>query len=265
MKNKFTYNNWDAFCKKLAENDVISVPVCEMKHRTRIVLKHDVESSPKKAMKIAAIEAKYGHRGTYYFQHNLLKHTGILRQIMEMGHEVSYHYDTLDNNKGNLELARIEFEDKLNQFRSLGFECFTVCQHGNPLIERNGYYSNRDLFRNTNISDELNVKDIMVGFEDAMGFKIEYFSDAGFSLNRIINHEMSDISYLKEAANMNDFYEKYNNVIISIHTHRYMKSSVLFQLRKILFSIMKRSVRILVRVPILRKILTRFNFMSKRI
>jgi len=58
-----------------------------------------------------------------------------------MGHEISYHYDVLDSSHGDMEKAIDEFENNKQRFEELGFALKTVCQHGNPVVERVGYTS----------------------------------------------------------------------------------------------------------------------------
>lgn len=64
----FIYEKWDRFCSKLKEYDLISIPACDVfgNQKKYVVLKHDVETNASKAYKIAQIEYKYGHRGSYY-------------------------------------------------------------------------------------------------------------------------------------------------------------------------------------------------------
>lgn len=61
-------------------------------------MKHDVETNPIKALKLAFIENKYSLVGTYYIQANLLnsdKNVAVLKRIQKLGHEVTYHHDVM--------------------------------------------------------------------------------------------------------------------------------------------------------------------------
>lgn len=109
----FVYDSWDRFCKKLKDSGRLSVPASEVRSDMQefIVLKHDIESAVEKAYKLAEIEQKYGHRGSYYAHVYLLeneKNIVLLKKMQEMGHEISYHYDVMDSNKGDINKANIE-------------------------------------------------------------------------------------------------------------------------------------------------------------
>ena len=71
----FLYRNWEKFSQKLDEAGIHSVTaecVTESRAESFLILKHDVETNPQKALEIAKIENKYGHRGVYYVQGYLL-------------------------------------------------------------------------------------------------------------------------------------------------------------------------------------------------
>lgn len=61
----FVYSAWDKFCKDLYEKGIVSIPAKEVVSNmgTYLVLKHDIENTVSRALKLAQIEAKYGHRG----------------------------------------------------------------------------------------------------------------------------------------------------------------------------------------------------------
>ena len=117
----FTYKKWDDFCKKLNERGRRSIPACEVfgNDISYLVLKHDVETDVHRAYELAKIEKRYNHRGTYYVQSYLLndsENVKVLNEMQNMGHEISYHYDVMDSNKGDIENAIAEFEKNKNLF-----------------------------------------------------------------------------------------------------------------------------------------------------
>ncbi len=63
-----------------------SIPTREILASTAnyVVLKHDVETNVPKAYRLAAIEKKYGHRGSYYVQAYLLHDAANIRLLQEM-------------------------------------------------------------------------------------------------------------------------------------------------------------------------------------
>ena len=167
----FTYQHWDDFCRELAERDVRSIPTMEIQASSTnyVVLKHDVETNVPKAYRLATIEHKYGHRGSYYVQAYLLHDAAnirLLQEMQQMGHEISYHYDVMDSCKGDLDKAIKEFADNKQLFEKNGFVISTVCQHGNPVVERVGYTSNRDFFRSERVRALYpNITDVMVNLK----------------------------------------------------------------------------------------------------
>jgi len=113
-----------------------------------VLIKHDVETQVAKTVRIAEIEAEHGIKATYYVHAYLVAdHKQELVRIAEMGHEVSYHYDVLDANNGAMGLAAMEFQRSIDEFAEIGLAVKTVCPHGNPVLQRKGWSSNKDFFR----------------------------------------------------------------------------------------------------------------------
>ncbi len=277
----FVYKKWDDFCKKLCNQDVSSITCSEYlvdnSEGRKFVLKHDVETKPERALCMAQIENKYGHRGSYYVQAYLLKdekNIEILKKIQKLGHEVSYHHDVMDSNKGDIGKAVLEFENNIKLFNEHGFETVTVCQHGNPVIERVGYTSNRDFFRSSKVRELYpNVFDIMVNFPENVACKYDYYSDAGrkFKLiydpvnNDIVNSDDKNISY----KNLDELFENLlnsgNNFIISTHPHRWMSSAVKYILKDFLFKLVKSVAKIMMKIPLFKRIMSKYYYLAKKI
>ena len=168
----FVLKKWDRFCRKLSEKGMQSIPACEVTQAAGryLVLKHDVETNVYRAFQMAQIEKGYGHRGSYYVQAYLLndeRNVHLLKQMQKMGHEISYHHDVMDCCRGDLGAALCEFEKNRCKFVENGFAVQTVCQHGNPIIERVGYHSNRDFFRDAGVCRHyMDISDITVNFKE---------------------------------------------------------------------------------------------------
>ncbi len=63
-----------------------------------IILRHDVDKLPENSLKIARLEASLGIRGSYYFRTVPCSYNEeIIREIARLGHEVGYHYETMEN------------------------------------------------------------------------------------------------------------------------------------------------------------------------
>lgn len=276
---EFVYKNWDDFCKKLRGIGIQGTTAFDVyKNKALdkyVVLKHDVETKVQNAYEIAKIENKYGHKSSFYVQAYLLdskKNIALLKKIQLMGHEVSYHHDVMDSCKGDLELAIDEFNNNLKKFENLDFKITTVCQHGNPIIERSGYTSNRDFFRSSAVQNLYpNMADIMVDFKEKANTDYQYISDAGRKFNIIYDPINNDIinSNDKNIA-INDFdslldYVAEKNSIISIHPHRWVKYTAMYKLQGVIFSLIRAVAKAASKIPLLNKIMGRFYYLSKKL
>jgi len=66
-----------------------------------ILLRHDVDARKEHSLRFARIQHERGISGTYYFR--LVPESfdrGVIREIAEMGHEIGYHYETMDTAGG---------------------------------------------------------------------------------------------------------------------------------------------------------------------
>lgn len=272
----FIYSAWDSFCSDLKAKGIISIPAKEVTSELEyfLVLKHDIENTVSKAYKLAEIEHKYGHRGTYYAHAYLLddpQNVVFLQKMKEMGHEISYHYDVMDSNHGDLDGAIKEFEANRQRFEKLGFPIITVCQHGNPVVERVGYTSNRDFFRNSRVQALYpHVADIMVDYKEKYQTDYTYFSDAGrkFKLifdpinNDIINSDDKNIPYEDLDALLKALPSK---TIISTHPHRWTDCAVSYMVKEKAFMLIKCTAKLAMKVPVVKKIMSRYYYLAKKI
>lgn len=129
--------------------DFITNPIVEKK---TIVLRHDVDLIPENSLRFAKIQTNFGIKGTYYFRAVPESwNEKIMINIYEMGHEVGYHYETMDTayqvlNKGKkvsniksnavhyldlLDLAYEQFVINLEKMRTI-VPVSTICMHGSP-------------------------------------------------------------------------------------------------------------------------------------
>lgn len=276
----FVYEEWENFCRRLSDKAVYAVTAEYLLKRNSeqgfVVLKHDVETNPKKALKLALIEHKYGHKGTYYVQAYLLKqekNIKILRKIQDMGHEVSYHHDVMDSNAGDLKKAEIEFISNCELFRKNGFEIRTVCQHGNPIVKREGYHSNRDFFRNSEIENKFqDIAEIMVNYKARIKRAYMYISDAGYGWKLIFDPENNDIIDTEDKdikiATLEEvevYVDGKNSLILSVHPHRWSQNEFIANTRHKIFTLIKKNVKQVMRISVVKKILEKFYFLAKKI
>ncbi len=274
----FVYKKWDDFCKKLHSLGKISIPAAEVSGDARnyIVLKHDVETDVSRAYELAKIENKHGHRGSFYvhaYLFNDKKNISLLKKMQEMGHEISYHYDVMDSCHGNLDLAIEEFDANKQLFEKNGFPLKTLCQHGNPVVERIGYTSNRDFFRSERVQELYpDLSDIMVNFKEKHNTDYLYFSDAGrhFQLiydpinNDLVNSDDKNILYKDTEALLGALTPDSGN-IISTHPHRWESSAARYVIKTFIFKTVKTTAKILIKIPFMKKLMSRYYYLAKKI
>jgi len=276
----FIYKQWEDFCKQLNDEGINSVTALSVledkKNKPFLILKHDVETNPLKALRLAEIESKYYHHGSYYVQVYLLnneKNIRTLKKIQKLGHEVSYHHDVMDSNKGDLVKAKDEFHKNVSLFEEHGFQIKTVCQHGNPVIERDGYTSNRDFFRNSEIQEFFSeISEIMVDYKSRINADYKYISDAGYGWkviydpenNDVINNSDKDIS-LHDLDNVLKFIKQHGSVIISTHPHRWNSNLIKARAKDGIFKLIKATAKALLKIPYMKKFMGRFYYLAKKI
>ena len=274
----FTYKKWKSFCVGLREAGLRSIPANQVdaSGANYIVLKHDVETNVKRAYDIACIERDTGHCGSYYVQAYLLNqesNVALLKKMQAMGHEISYHYDVMDSCKGNIDLAIEEFEKNRTHFEECGFSIQTVCQHGNPIVERVGYTSNRDFFRSERVQKLYpSISDIMVNYKRAYSTEYRYFSDAGRCFKLIYDPLNNDI---EDTSDKDTLYSDLKQLllslngeggyIISIHPHRWMKSSFLYAMKTLIFRVIRFCAKLAIKVPFMKKIMSKYYYLAKKI
>ncbi|MCY1634883.1 hypothetical protein [Marinifilum sp. D737] len=273
----FAYSDWNFFCKELSKNKkqlLIANELSKLNEDNFVLIKHDVETNAKKALRIAKIESNYNIRSTYYVQSYLLNDESnleIFREIQDMGHEVTYHYDVLDSNNGDWTAAELEFDETLKKFKDLGFDVMTVCPHGNPVMNRNGWSSNKDFFRKKSIKEKYsNILDIVVDFPSLSKNKIAYVSDAGYRWNLITDIANNDNTEapnvpLKGIKGLVELLNKEQSLIISSHPHRWVKFRFLLLLRIYMFKVIRSTVNLLSRIPLVKRILSKFYFLAKKL
>jgi len=131
----------------------------QIKKDKLIILRHDVDLKPKNSLQTAIIENKLGIQGSYYFRmvpesYNV----DIIKQIADLGHEVGYHYETMDSAREKLKVKSKKLkEEEVEMLIDLAYEYFcvnleefrkiypvkTICMHGSP----KSAFDNRDIWK----------------------------------------------------------------------------------------------------------------------
>lgn len=138
----------------------------------RIILRHDVDLLPKNSLRLAEIQHQTGIYGTYYFR--IIPESfndSLIRDIALMGHEIGYHYETMDTCNGNVVMAYDEFCRNLEMFRKI-VPVETVCMHGSPLSK----FDNRAIWERF---DYKNLGIIAEPYFDIDFNKVCYITDTG--------------------------------------------------------------------------------------
>ncbi len=270
----FIYSVWDEICKEISKN-LNTITVNQILNQSTpkwIAIKHDVETNVAKAFEIAKIEAKYDIKATYYVQADLLdENYKLLQGISALGHEVTYHYDVLDANDGDIEKSIEEFLYNIKKFNKYGFNVQTVCPHGNPVIIRNGWNSNKDFFRDEKVVRLFpNILDMVVQLPKKLTYSYTYISDAGYGWKQIANIKDNDVINhgdlkIKDYKELLKIINTQESVVLSAHPHRWEKSSLKFLYNVYVFKVLRFTARQASSVPMLKKILSKYYYLAKKI
>ena len=123
ITNGYTFNTFEQYISEKSSN---------ADKKKCVVLRHDIDSRPKHALKLAIIENELGITASFYFR--IVRQSNqphIIEQIVEMGHELGYHYEDLSLSKGNFEVALSTFQQNLQYFNTY-YPIKTICMHGSP-------------------------------------------------------------------------------------------------------------------------------------
>ncbi len=152
------------------------IPLKEKPERYCLI-RHDVDRKPANALNMAILEHSMGIISTYYFRAKPQTFKPeIIKKIAELGHEIGYHYESLSDQNGNMDLAIKDFEENLLNFRKI-VPIHTVSMHGRPLKP----YDNRDIWRNPENHKLLKEKFKILGevYLDINYSDIAYINDTG--------------------------------------------------------------------------------------
>jgi hypothetical protein len=129
IDQSYTFQTFHQFLEKPAERVII--------------LRHDVDAMPGNSLRFAEIQHEQKVQGTYYFR--IIPSSfdeAIIRKIAALGHEIGYHYETMDTCKGDVSKAYIEFTGNLEIFRKIT-AVHTISMHGSPLSR----FDNRTIWK----------------------------------------------------------------------------------------------------------------------
>jgi hypothetical protein len=270
----FVHSEWEKICQELQKYHTIRADelLAQESNSSWVVVKHDVETQVSKALELAKIEARYGICATYFVQADLLEDGAkVLQEIAQLGHEVTYHYDVLDANGGDMVHATEMFRSHLEAFLALGFKVKSVCPHGNPMMNREGWNSNKDFFRDKSIVREFDtILDIVVQLPYMLKDGYRYISDTGYGWRAIANIADNDIANhgdisLAGTEGLFELLKSEKRVILSTHPHRWESSSMQAYFNLYRFKVLRWTANTLAVIPPLKWLMSKFYFLAKKV
>lgn len=267
----FTHKNWNELCLFLTkQSEVVSVDqyLNMPSDKSRLILKHDVEYDIDLAVILGEIESKIGISSTFYFQFDVaISSPSKVVKLQKLGHDIGYHYDVLDANNGDYQVAIDEFGEHLKAFSEMGISIKTVCPHGNPIKTRSGWSSNKDFFRSPKVRHKFpEIVDIVVDRDMIFPTKFWYVSDAGYSFKKIGDISNNDrvITPDKKIAMPGDLPLGEMNILLSTHPHRWMRSGFNFIVKRSIFFASKKLARTLSQIGFLKPIFDSLYHIARR-
>ena len=141
-----------------------------------VILRHDVDKLPLNSLNFAKIEKDKGLNASYFFRSVPVSFKpSVIRAIQQMGHEIGYHYEVMDQTKGDVYKALEIFMQNLDKFRNVA-KIETICMHGSPMSK----YDNRELLNKFHYYDYGIIGE---PYFDIDYSKVLYLTDTGRSWN----------------------------------------------------------------------------------
>ena len=172
MSFDLTLDNYRSLCSAIKERQSDCRFITYLKQEKKdglIILRHDVDRKPERALRMAKIESDMGIRSTLIFVTKGSFRPEIMKAIEGMGHEVGYHYEVLVRANGDPDKALVLFEEDLKSFRE-HLEIHTISSHGSPLSK----IDSRDLWAEKSYSNYGIAGDASVSVTG-----VTYLSDTG--------------------------------------------------------------------------------------
>lgn len=174
----FSYNKYSDICKTISESDYDTLLMRDFFNGARsdrfLILRHDIDYTIYPAYDLAKLEYDHGIKSTYYVRYTKkVLNYNLIKKIEDMGHEIGYHYETMDKARGDYAVAIKTFEQELDDMRKY-CRIATIAMHGNPLSR----LDNRDLWKKYNFRafGILGEAYLSVNFNE-----LTYLSDSGRS------------------------------------------------------------------------------------
>lgn len=137
-----------------------------------VILRHDVDLKPGNSLAVAKLEYASGIQASYYFRVvEQSNNSVIIKAIVDLDHEIGYHYEDMALCQGNTEKSIAHFKKQLDYFRQF-YPVKTICMHGAPRSK----FDNRDLWKSYDYHDYGIVGE---PYFDVDYSKVFYLTDTG--------------------------------------------------------------------------------------
>ncbi|HTX89085.1 MAG TPA: hypothetical protein VMC08_08855 [Bacteroidales bacterium] len=143
-----------------------------------VILRHDIDARPGKALEIAGLENELKIRSTFYFKATQGRFDSkLVKEIAGLGHEIGYHYEDLSKSRGSFEKAIERFARNLEELRKI-CPVTSACMDGHVLSR----WNNLDLWK------KYNYHDFGIAAEPYLDFNFSeflYITDTGRKWNAV--------------------------------------------------------------------------------
>jgi hypothetical protein len=208
-----------------------------------VVLRHDVDRRAENAIWLGKIEKNLGVKATYYFR--IVPESNqkdIIREIVDMGHEIGYHYEDLGLCRGDFEKAYESYLKNLSYFRTF-YPVSTICMHGSPESK----IDNRSIWNRFNYKQDGIIAE---PYFDVNYDEVFYITDTGRAWNKksviirdkvetSLNIRIRSIDHMIQLLVKDKLPKK---LIISTHPHRWFNPGYLW-LNELIFQNIKNLVK----------------------
>ena len=198
-----------------------------------VVLRHDVDDRPLRALKMAMVENELNVRSTYYFRDIPQMFKGeVISKIAKLQHEVGYHYENMSNCNGDPDRAFLDFNSSLKKLREI-VQIDTISSHGRSISRHDNLslWSVHD-YKSAGILADINLD---TDFRDIL-----YLTETGRSWNSKFNRRDKVPSSLKcNARTTGDLIALLNSgslpdkIILNIHPQRWTDNNFVWYSDKI--------------------------------
>lgn len=192
-----------------------------------VILRHDVDRTPRNAVKMAQLENQLNIRASYYYRvvAESYDEKGI-EQVVDLNHELGYHYEDLSLSNGNEQQALKLFEKHLANFRKF-YPVTTMCMHGSPTSK----WDNRILWQKYNYRD---FGIIAEPYFDLDFNRIFYLTDASRSWNnetvtlrdKVATNFNFSVNNTKDIIQLLNKKQLPNQLMISTHPHNWAEGNI---------------------------------------